>query len=294
MIVIDPYVFLPAKGFDYSAERLGEIKASLKKILHINRNTKHGIIVDQTQWKYIEKTYIRNLTNSFSDPDLNIALISLRKIINKIDMVTADHIHTWGLKSLFYDFISVEDEEFGDSLARSANYCISTYNKAYLFIEDKVGRNIEERSSSHSKIKERLRWRIYISRIGLTGAIPIPCVSSLRNLEIPWTSRYDVFLPDTGEYAFIPPVKWHLRKTNAIATKQSKPVFLDIKGNGWANPNTPGQAYHWDVYLTDKRWIETRGTDQINVTRYGAPETQGTPGTIHHVPTGKAGLAKDK
>ncbi|MEX3004390.1 hypothetical protein [Serratia fonticola] len=292
MILIDPYIFLPAKGGDYNAEKVRKIKDSLKRLLNINRHFRYEIIVDQAQWKILEREYIKNLTDSFGDNELNTALISLRQIIKKVNITTAEHIRTWGVKPLFYNFASKEDEEFGNSLACSAFYCISQYNRAYLFVEESFGRNLIEHSTAHSKIKERLRWRIYISSIGLNGAVPVVCISSVRNLQIPWTSRYDYFLPDSGGYSFIPPVNWHLRSTTAVVTKQSKPVFLDILGNGWANPNTPGQAYHWDVYLNDPKWIGERGTDQINVTRYGVPPSQGVSGTIHHVPSKKSGLAK--
>ncbi|QBJ08173.1 hypothetical protein EYS10_06300 [Rahnella aquatilis] len=294
MMLIDPYVFLPAKGLDYSKQRLIEVKANLKKILNINRTFNCGIIVDQAQWKYIERTYIKKLTQLFNDGDLNTALLSLRRVIKTVDMSTTVHIRAWGIKPLFYNLASKEDIDFGDSLARSAFYCISNYKQAYLFIEEIDGRNIKTHTVGHSKITERLRWRIYISSTGLNGAVPIACISSMRNIQVPWTTRYDILLPDTGEYSFTPPVKWYLRNTDSVITRQSKPVFLDISDNGWANPNTPGGAYHWDVYLKDQKWIDSRGADQINVTRYGVTQPEGTPGTIHHVPTGKANLAKNK
>lgn len=294
MILIDPYVFLPAKGSNYSAEKASEVKASLKKLLYINHHLRQEIIVDKTQWKDIEKKHIKNLTVLFGDNELQTALLSLRRVIKIVDIATTYKIRTWGVKPLFYDFISNEDKEFGDSLARCADYCISQHNQVYLFVDEILGRNIREHSSENSKIKERLRWRIYISRIGLNGAIPIFCISSIRNIQIPWTCRYDVFLPDSGQYSFTPPANWHLRSTVAVGTKKSKPVFIDNLGNGWANPNTPGQAYHWDVYLNDTNWIAARGTDQINVTRYGAPNSEGVPGTIHHVPSKKVSLVRSR
>lgn len=294
MLLIDPYIFLPAKGCPYTSERAREVKSSLKSILSINRQLGFDLVVDQAHWRYIEKNHIRKLTAAFNDSELNVALLSLRSIIKKVDTTTNYHIRAWGVKPLCYDFASAEDVEFGDSIARSAAYCIERYGKANLFIEESLGRNILEHSSGYSSIKERLRWRVYVSRAGLNGALPVPCIYSQRNIETPWTSRFDIFLPDTGEYSFVPPTNWHLRSTAAVVTKQSKPVFLDNSGNGWAAPNTPGQAYHWDVYLENPKWIAARGANQINVTRYGAPESQGAPGTIHHVPTGKASLAKRK
>jgi hypothetical protein len=294
MLLIDPYIFLPTKGLSYSAQRLKEVKANLKNILLINRHLKYDLVVDQAHWKDIEKRYLRVLTSAFNDPELNVALISLRSIIKKVDTTVVGNIHTWGVKPLCYDFASEEDTGFGDFIARAAVYCIIQYGRANLFVEETLGRNIHEHSAGHSRIKERLRWRVYVSRAGLNGAVPVSCIYSPRNIEIPWTTRFDIFLPDTGEYSFVPPANWHLRSTVAVVTKQSKPVFLDASGNGWAAPNTPGQAYHWDVYLTDPKWAAARGTDQINVTRYGAPESQGVSGTIHHVPTGKAGLAKSR
>lgn len=294
MLLIDPYIFLPTKGLPYNAQRVEEVKANLKNILRINRHLKYDLIVDQTHWQDIEKRYLRVLSTSFKDAELNIALINLRSIIKKVDTTSVGAIRTWGVKPLYYSFISDEDTLFGDLISRAAAYCITQYGQANLFVEETLGRNIQEHSTGHSRIKERLRWRIYVSRAGLNGAMPVPCIYAPRNIEIPWTTRFDILLPDTGEYSFVPPANWHLRSTPAVVTKKSKPVFLDASGNGWATPNTPGQAYHWDVYLTDPKWAAARGTDQINVTRFGAPESQGVPGTIHHVPTGKASLARGK
>ncbi|WP_312080066.1 hypothetical protein [Leclercia sp.] len=294
MILIDPYIFLPTKGTGYNVEKVMKIKNSLKNLLNINHRCKHDIVVDINQWRLIEKKYIRNLTQSFSDNELNTALISLRNIIKKVDFTSSDSIRTWGVKPLFNNFLSDEDKEFGDSFALFATYCIQQYRQAFLFVDESLGRNITEHASVNSKLIERLRWRVYISCVGLSGAVPVTCITSIRNLDIPWTTRYDYFLPDTGAYAFEPPVKWYLRSTDAVSTKKSKPVFMDSHGNGWANPNTPGQAYHWDVYLSYSKWINDRGEDQINITRYGAPQSQGVPGTIHHVPTKKNGLAKRK
>lgn len=293
MILIDPYIFLPFQGTGYNIEKVNKIKKSLKNLLIINRSYNYDIVVDNNTWRFIEKKYIRELTQSFGDNELNTALLSLRSVMKKVELTSNACIRTWGIKPLFNNLSSTEDISFGDSLALIATHCIQQYGQAFLFIDESLGRNIIKHQSVNSKLIERLRWRVYISCAGLRGALPVPCITSKRNLDIPWTTRYDYYLPDSGKYAFVPPVKWHLRRTDAVGTKKSKPVFLDNNQNGWANPNTPGQAYHWDVYLNNPKWIKERGEEQINITRYEAPQSQGIPGTIHHVPNKKSGLARE-
>lgn len=79
-----------------------------------------------------------------------------------------------------------------------------------------------------------------------------------------------------------------------MTTMESKPVYLDAKGNGWARPNiNEGKGHHWDVYIRDAALAERIGLDQLNVVEVGAPPKEGPPGSIHHVPAKKKGRLLD-
>jgi hypothetical protein len=97
----------------------------------------------------------------------------------------------------------------------------------------------------------------------------------------PWTARFDWRLPGSGSgvlYPFVPPVEWWKGSSVAFRTVSSKHAWVDIDGNGWARPNIPnGAGYHWDVYVNTQY-----GQNQINVVEFGAPQSEGMPGQIHH------------
>lgn len=62
MILIDPYIFLPFQGTGYNIEKVNKIKNSLKNLLIINRSYNYDIVVDNNTWRFLEKNYIKELT----------------------------------------------------------------------------------------------------------------------------------------------------------------------------------------------------------------------------------------
>lgn len=115
----------------------------------------------------------------------------------------------------------------------------------------------------------------------------VPAVANRRNITVPWTTRFDEKLPAENEAAFpfCPPSDWLKSNVRAFETHQSRPAWLDAKGNHWACPAT-GWGYHWDVYL-ESRLADGYGLDQLNIVRWGAPSEEGATGSIHHVPKEK-------
>jgi hypothetical protein len=284
MLVVDPYLFFPdGTAVRYDGDRINELKAHLSEIIAICRKFNWKVIFDRQGWRQLELTLIREITAQCQDAELSVALTVLRK--NFLQTVDADHtpqIRTWGIKPLFNNLGTPRDVEFAEKATRSL------MPRTCFFVRELEGRNIRIHASGHSFVCERTRWRIYLSSTGLNGAVPVSCVTKVRNISIEWTSRYDAGLPDTGQFEFVPATEWHLRSTVAVGVMQAKPVYVDKEKNGWAKPNTPGTGYHWDVYLTDRRWIDAVGLDQVNVCRSDTPTEQGSPGEIHHVPAAKA------
>jgi hypothetical protein len=283
MLLIDPYIFLPGKTGKFDTKKICEIKLILKTIIFICKQKNWKIICDRDGFNYIEMNIIKNITKDFSDPELATALLIMRRdCINTVHIDDAQRVRTWGIKPLFNNLVSESDKLLADFVTKSALACLNKGAQAYFFVHESVGRNIDLHRAGNSIILERTRWRIYLSAQGLPGIMPIPCIYHQRNLDVEWTTRYDIKLPDSGDFPFIPLGKWHLRKTIAVGTKTSKPVFIDQDGNGWADPNIPGDSYHWDVYLKNTAWIAATKKVQINISRHGIPSVQGKPGTIHH------------
>lgn len=160
------------------------------------------------------------------------------------------------------------------------------------------GRNLRSHAAANSQLDEVTRWFLYLH---LSGSAPrsIHCVHHPRNLspDLRWTTRFDWRLPaaeDGARYPFCPPPAWWKQCTPAVTTMRSKPVFLDAKGNGWARPNIErGSGHHWDVYIADVELARRIGLDQLNIVEVGAPPSEGSPGSIHHVPGKKEGRRRE-
>lgn len=180
-----------------------------------------------------------------------------------------------------------EQRMFEASMRASA-----TGEDVVLFTRRCAGRNLNIRSSGHCILQENTRWLLHVQPNGI-GHVHIKCIHHPRNLTEPWTIRFDWRLPGNrnGErYPFCPPDNWWKGSTLSVRTISSKPAWIDVHANGWARPNIPGGAgYHWDVFITDHAIQGAVGLNQINIVEYGAPNTEGTPGDIHHVPDGKEG-----
>jgi len=158
---------------------------------------------------------------------------------------------------------------------------------AFFLCHRLLGRNTRDQSSGGVELVEVLRWRLTVAVQGAQTLV-LPCVSCPRHLAVPWTRRMDPRLPDAhdpGLHPYCPPARWMNSQTTVWRTAQSRPCWVDAHDQYWARPATGG-GYHWDVYLNNQHTASI-GLDQINVTQHGAPESEGRPGDLHHVPQGR-------
>lgn len=144
-------------------------------------------------------------------------------------------------------------------------------------------------------------WQIVVQAAAQTRKVAV--IDTERHVSRPWTRRFDEALPaqedvsPNADFPFCPPKLWEDKETRALATRKSRPCWIDAKKCGWAHPHTPGESqgererYHWDVFL-NRELEEEFGLSQLNITRFGAPADQGEPGSLHHVPTEKKGRLK--
>lgn len=171
-----------------------------------------------------------------------------------------------------------------EALAR----CASTRAEISLFTRLEEGRNARVHSGpGECCLVEKCVWRLELIRRDGSSAL-VPLVRGPRNLALPWTQRYDERLPaesDGATFPFCPIPDWRDPESPVFRTRESRPCWRDASLRYWADPATPG-GYHWDVYLPSGQH-ESFGLGQLNITRFGAPEGEGRPGDLHHVPTGK-------
>ena len=284
-LLIDPGLFAPSVGGE---EELNNCLAESIRILG-----RSGVVVNSDEdWADIYKTFISPAFAAAEDQRTKVALSILRKRHSppKVATAVSPAVRTWGILPLMGIF-KTEATLRSNLLAKSAYFALLARLDFCLFSRPMESRNIQTHQVGHSKLIEKTRWRIYLGGIGLRGASAVPCVFSARNVAVPWTARYDEFLPDSGVVPFVPPATWWKRDAVAYRTVASKLAWIDVAGNGWVSPNTPGCPHHWDVHFV--RDVDSpNGLNPANIVRWGAPASQGTCGSVHHVPSGKASRAQ--
>lgn len=292
MLIVDPYLFnRDAVNGETEGQQVERLIRQLKSIEAIRQRTRWEVVVEDDLWQKIESRIISKLPTPVGDPTLRAAITNFRRNLSKKASREKISGRAWGVKTLFQGLVSDEDQLFARFVVESAAIARTMSDTVSIFVEQRFGRNARKSGTPESWLCEKTHWRLYAS---VSGSAPfaIPCITCLRNIDIPWTTRVDINLPNTGSYRYEPIRNWESGKVDCIATLKSKRVWLDINGNGWARPSTDGDPEHWDVYVEDARLLKKVNLDQINITRHGVRSLKNIPGEIHHVPEKKRHASK--
>lgn len=279
--ILDPLVFwLPPAG-QINQRYIEELLRSIDFVVSVSRR---GVQIATTAdvWQRINREFVQPLQTHVEARHLFPRLQALRSALT-IEEAPLCGGETWGMKSLF-TFANLPDPEIWmTAVARLAAYWI-TSNQEFVFLTRlMVGRNLLRHSTGNCVILEKTHWKVYIS--GAAGNVGITCISSLRNFDVPWTTRYDDRLPDTAHadgLSFVPPTTWEKPTTNAVRTIRAKPAWVDAHGNGWSDTSTPGIAHHWDVFLNENTHKAKFGGDHVNITCWGTIDRGRIQGSVHH------------
>jgi hypothetical protein len=306
--VLDPALLLPRPGDE------DRLEAEIDAINQICRSGRITLPKLEEYWPALWQELGVSLQRTLKRPRAKLALDELRnfgcvpKSIPTLDAPPRGRMlgarHMFEIEQLSPTWL----ERMTLVLARASASGIP----AVLLTRRMIGRNLQLHQAENSRLEEVTRWVLYVS-MGGDPPRAVYCVHHPRNLpaELRWTTRYDWRLPsmmDGAHFPFCPPDGWWKGKrtiaavatdfkrdfVEAIVTMNSKPAFLDAKGNGWARPNIEGgKGYHWDVYIRDAALAERVGLDQLNIVEFGAPPKEGAPGTIHHIPAKKKAHLRD-
>ncbi len=285
--LLDPALFLPRNE--------AEVQSEFDSVLLTCRQ--HSILLPEIDeyWNFLWSSLARPLESVLSS-GAKRALQEVRKLgtRSKLNLPQlnqpAGQVWRRGFSQLFAPpFLPAEwDEKMAAALIRAA----STENEVVLLTRRVLGRNVLRHSAAGCVLDENTRWLLHLQPSGMMTR-HVRCVYHPRNLDEPWTTRFDWRLPSIAQgarYPFCPPDAWWRGGTVAQRTIQSKPAWIDKHGNGWARPNIAGGAgYHWDVFIETTALQQTVGLNQINVVEFGAPNKEGKPGQIHHIPDDKTG-----
>lgn len=291
--VLDPALFLPRPGEEQRLE------AELDHVTRLCHEGRIELPALEEYWPELWKQHGSKLERSLASRRARQALRELRKRgtppqgLPPLRPVAG---RVYGLRTMF-DLDALGPGWLGrmtKALARAS----STGAPTVLLTRRMQGRNLRSHAAAESQLDEVTRWVLYLH---LSGSAPrsVHCVQHPRNLspDLRWTTRFDWRLPaaeDSARFPFCPPAAWWKQSTPAVTTVRSKPAFIDAKGNGWARPNiNDGKGHHWDVYIADEELTRRIGLDQLNIVEVGAPPSEGSPGSIHHVPTKKKGRLRD-
>lgn len=159
------------------------------------------------------------------------------------------------------------------------------------------GRNLKRHLDQDSReaLREKILWDVRMD-FG-DGPIRIPLICVERNLQVPWTIRFDEALPaseDGASFPFCPPAGWQDEAAVHGTFKARLCWFDKEKKRCWSHPRTPGKPRHWDVDLNTAELREEYGLDYLNIVRFGGPTEEGPPGSLHHVPATLQGQIRKK
>jgi hypothetical protein len=302
LVILDPGFFREADIKSGNGERRARAERRLTERLEdanrllARRGAALIVAVDRLRWfDEIWRAEVRPIEEAAGRP-LKQALARLREHHRRGRTLpeVAPQGNMWGISMM------AEWPDFGRSWREALELVVSATvhagaGEGAVFLCHRIlGRNAMDRSSATIELTVVMRWRLTAALRGAPTTV-IPCVGSERHIDVAWTRRMDDRLPDahgTGLHPYCPPAGWRNAQTRVWGTQQSRPCWLDARGQGWARPAI-ADGYHWDVYVTSE--AEARiGLGQINVTRFGAPAGQGHPGDLHHIPTAKRGRLRDK
>lgn len=280
--ILDPYIFwLPAVPTEKS------IKDLLASIDFVISAVRQGLTVSVTKsvWLRINQEFIRFAATQMASHHLTTRVQILTRSLTFTEAPPVQG-ETWGIKSL-YAFADFPDPTFWLSeLAKVAVYWIAEEEEFIFLTRLLVGRNVREHRTANCVIWEKTHWQIFVKSSAKNAAsVGIPCITSLRNLSVQWTQRYDDRLPDTapgGGLAFVPVPDWKKASVSVVRTIQSKPTWEDFEKNGWSDTNTPGTAHHWDVFLHPAPLIQKFGGVHVNIKSWGSDDRGRVPGEVHH------------
>lgn len=293
--VLDPALLLP-RGPGPTAEQ--DFVDEVDEVLRICREYDIEVPTLDEYWPDLWRMLGRPLADSLSQPRAKQALDQLRRLgrTTKVSPLDSWRGRVYGFRHLFADLGDAGD--WTDRMTRAVIRATTSRRPTVLLVRRLLDRNLICHAAGDSTIHEPNRWLV---QLHVGGATPqtVPCVYHRRNLfdGLRWTTRFDWRLAaeaDGARYPFCPPQNWWKRDIAAVRTVESRPVWLDCKGNGWARPNiTGGRGYHWDVYITDVNLAARIGLAQLNIVEFGAPIRERSPGDIHHLPTKKKARLRD-
>jgi hypothetical protein len=290
--LLDPALFLPRVGVDGEAQ----IRRDFDSILVACRRFNVRLLAFNEYWPSLWSSLGRELEQSLSAEGKR-ALQAVRNLgSNNMPQVPDVPATVWrsGFQQLFSSDILQGSWE--QSMAQAFARAVAMNESVVLFVRRVEGRNLRTHRAGNSTLEENTRWVLYV-RLEGAATCQVRCVYHPRNLAVDWTTRYDWRLPAQGDHArypFCPNDKWWKHSTEAFGTVRSKHAWKDRHDNGWARPNIPGGAgYHWDVFIHAVQLRDAIGSDHINVVQYGAPQGEGTCGSLHHVQSAQAGQVHD-
>lgn len=293
--VLDPAILIPR------ASGHGALELELTDLVELCHRGRIQLLALEEYWPDLWRELGEPLRRSTTNPSTRRALDELRKLGRPPQGLppcpaSPQRNRVYGLRQMFE--IPGLNHGWLDKMTRALARASGSDSRAVLITRRMLGRNVKAHQAGSSRLEEVTRWVLYLH---LSGSPPrtVLCLHHSRNLseKLHWTTRYDWRLPasaDGAKHPFCPPEKWWKREIDAVETVESKPAFVDAKGNGWARPNIKeGTGYHWDVYLTDPL-KERIGLSQLNIVGFGGPPGEKAPGEIHHTGQKKKGRLRDE
>lgn len=287
--ILDPFIFwLPPT--DPSAQEIESLLRSMDFVVGLHQEFNYQLAVTKVTWDQIRRDFIAVALKHIPSRDIFPRVKAIERMLTFVAPPQQEEGVTWGVRSLYIFPGQVDPHQWADSVASLLAYWIGQQEEVILAVRLFEGRNVQLHQTGNSRIYEKVNWKVYVAAATVPQQHVVRCIHHKRNLGIPWTGRFDIALPDTCPtpgMAFIPNPAWDAVATVVVRTHSGRPTWVDTSKNFWADPNTPGAAYHWDVFLTAPADIKKFGVNPINITCWGRKDGEKIPGSVHHVPAQK-------
>jgi len=271
---------------------------TIRDVIRTARDCNVKLLTAGEYWQRLWADFVTPLQARLRTPEGRQVVAELRKVGGRSTSYPSAPPATrvWGFQTMFGPnaLPAGWEKRMADAVSRG----VAAGQPVVLFARLVPGRNlIVHEGKQHVRIDEVTWWRLYVRTPGSPRHVGIDCIRDATQIRRPWTIRIDPRLPtskDGVKYPYCLPSDWHRGRCVVVATKASVPAWVDATGRGWTRPNIPGGAgYHWDVFFSDPALIASIGVDQVNIVEVGAPTAEGSPGSLHHVPTKKKAKVTD-
>jgi len=199
----------------------------LDELLRVLRGGQASIPRLDPYWTRLQKDWIEPCRVRADDPRVKQALALLDGHARRLQVGGGEVVEVSGFRRIFGGL----PDDWPKFMEAVLSACVGTGEDLVVFTRLVKQRNAQTLEGLGScRLVEKTVWRLRIRRDG--GRVDIPLIRGPRNLDVPWTCRYDERLPaewDGARFPFCPLPTWNDPQTAVHRTRNSRPCWQDAQ-----------------------------------------------------------------